>query len=296
MRAPRSFRLIAAAAVLLARSAHAQKSVPPTQPSARALIERITTRLGGTWSPDDIDSFKAGDPDVPVSGIAVTMFATMDVLEQAAAAGANLIIVHEPTFYSHEDRLAPLEAARDAITAEKRAFMRDHNIVVFRLHDHWHFPLRTPDPFVTGFFRELGWQHFQTAAADNVVTLPSTTLRALASDLAHRLKVRTVRVVGDSLLRVTRVAFAPGFSGFAVQRSALERDDVDALIIGEAHEWETIAWAADAQGQHRRKALIVLGHVASEQPGMIEFHRWLADVVPDVRTVMIRTAEPFWRP
>jgi len=39
-----------------------------------------------------------------VTGIAVTMMATLDVLQRAAANGQNLIITHEPTFYDHLDR------------------------------------------------------------------------------------------------------------------------------------------------------------------------------------------------
>ena len=50
-----------------------------------------------------VDTFKAGDPDTPVTGIAVTMMATLDVLQRAAANHQNLIITHEPTFFSHQD-------------------------------------------------------------------------------------------------------------------------------------------------------------------------------------------------
>ncbi len=50
-----------------------------------------------------VDTFKAGDPDSRVNGIAVTMMATLDVLQRAAAHGDNLIITHEPTFFDHLD-------------------------------------------------------------------------------------------------------------------------------------------------------------------------------------------------
>src|SRR5581483_3622139 len=41
---------------------------------------------------------------------AVTMMATLDVLQRAAASGHNLIITHEPTFYNHEDNPKELPA------------------------------------------------------------------------------------------------------------------------------------------------------------------------------------------
>ena len=38
----------------------------------------------------------------------MTMMATLDVVQRAAAGGANLIISHEPTFFGHLDQLEPL--------------------------------------------------------------------------------------------------------------------------------------------------------------------------------------------
>src|ERR1700730_10680876 len=73
------------------------------RPTARERIGRIQKHVGVTWRAETVDTFKAGNPDSPVTGIAVTMMATMDVLERAAAAGDNLIITHEPTFFDHLD-------------------------------------------------------------------------------------------------------------------------------------------------------------------------------------------------
>src|SRR5882724_1863834 len=93
-------RLIALLAVLIGFSAsNADAQGKPL--TAAQVIERIQKHVGLEWKKDTVDTFKAGDPDTPVTGIAVTMMATLDVLKRAAAAGDNLIITHEPTFYSH---------------------------------------------------------------------------------------------------------------------------------------------------------------------------------------------------
>ena len=105
--------------------------------TAQQVIARITTNLNGYWPETGNDGIKDGDPATPVTGVAVTMMSTMDVLQRAAAAGANFIITHEPTFYSGDDRLTTLEKENDAVTATKRAFIREHHLVVFRVHDHW---------------------------------------------------------------------------------------------------------------------------------------------------------------
>src|ERR1700683_315379 len=77
-------------------------------------IGRIQKNVGVPWRSQTVDTFKAGDPDTLVTGIATTMMATFDVLERAAASGKNLIVTHEPTFYGHQDETAALAKEDDA--------------------------------------------------------------------------------------------------------------------------------------------------------------------------------------
>ncbi|MEP6905024.1 MAG: hypothetical protein ABI875_03015 [Gemmatimonadales bacterium] len=70
----------------------------PNRPTAAEVIERIKKNVGVPWPESTVDTFKAGDPGTAVTGIAVTMMATLELLERAAAKGDNLIITHEPTF------------------------------------------------------------------------------------------------------------------------------------------------------------------------------------------------------
>jgi hypothetical protein len=48
----------------------------------------------------------------------------------------NFILTHEPTFYNHYDDAVPLY--EDPVQQEKIKFIRDHNLVIFRFHDHIH--------------------------------------------------------------------------------------------------------------------------------------------------------------
>lgn len=77
----------------------AAEHVAPSRPTARQVIERIKKNIGVPWSDQTVDTFKAGDPDTSVPGVATTFLATYDVLQRAAASGKNLVITHEPTFY-----------------------------------------------------------------------------------------------------------------------------------------------------------------------------------------------------
>ena len=122
------------------------------------------------------------------------------------------------------------------------------------------------------------------------------SLQSLAVKVRDRLGVRTLRVVGDPTMKVTKVGLAPGAPGFVPQRRMLQRDDVEVLLMGEGTEWEPIEYGADAVAEGRRKALIVIGHIPSEQAGMDDCARWLKTLVTEVPVQFVPTAEPFWSP
>jgi hypothetical protein len=103
-------------------------------------------------------------------------------------------------------------------------------------------------------------------------------------------------VVGDPKMKVTKVGLSMGASGTEAHIAMLSRDDVEALLIGESPEWETIPYVRDAVTEGKRKALIVLGHVPSEEAGMDECARWLKTFVPEVPVEYIPAGEPFWSP
>jgi putative NIF3 family GTP cyclohydrolase 1 type 2 len=268
------------------------QDAPANRLTARQVIERIRKNVGVAWLSQTVDTFKAGDPDTPVTGIAVTMMATYDVLQRAAAAGDNLIVTHEPTFYGHLDQTADLAKENDPVLATKQAFIEKHHLVVWRFHDHWH--ARTPDGIQTGMIRALGWEKFQNPDNNHLFVIPETTLDSLASGIKQSLSIRTLRVVGNPAMRVTKLALNPGYPGFPGERHMLQRDDVEVLVMGEGLEWETIEYGADAAAEGKHKALIILGHIPSEQAGMEDCARWLKGFVTEVPVEFIATAEPFW--
>lgn len=279
-------KLLLPAAVLGSLAAHAQA------PTANDIISRIKQHVGVPWQQQTVDTFKAGNPATPVTGIAVTMMATLDVLQRAAASGHNLIITHEPTFYSHLDSTAQLEKENDPVWAAKEKFIRDHNLVVWRFHDHWH--MRSPDGIMEGMVKALGWQKYQTSPG--LFTMPETSLNNLAGQIQRSLKIHVLRVVGPRDMKVTKVAMSPGAGGPNSHRPLLQRNDVEVLAIGEVPEWETIEYVSDAVAAGQRKALILMGHIPSEQAGMENCAEWLKTFVKDVPVDFVPAMEPFWTP
>jgi putative NIF3 family GTP cyclohydrolase 1 type 2 len=260
--------------------------------TANEVIDRIKQNLGVPWKDETVDTFKSGDPNAKVTGIATTMMSTLDVLQRAAAKGDNLIITHEPTFYDHMDTSKELPMGEsDPVLAEKRKFIADHHLILWRFHDHWH--RNTRDGILAGQVHALGWEKYQDAANPYLFTIPETTVGKLSDDVQKRLGIYVMRVVGERDMKAKRIALSPGASGFRREVGALEMPDVDVLLAGEPREWETVEYVADAIAEGRHKALIILSHVPSEQFGMEECAKWLKTFVTEVPIEFVPTKDPF---
>jgi putative NIF3 family GTP cyclohydrolase 1 type 2 len=270
----------------IAPLAHAQEPL-----RAIDAIQKIQKRYAPAPPPDTVDTIKAGDPATSVTGIATTFLDTMDVLREAARRNENLVITHEPTFYNHRDEFL----AGSSVWKEKLAFIEQHHMVVFRLHDEIH--MARPDPIGMALVEALG----MTGNLDNPtdpshVTIPSVSLRELVKQLQSRLGARTMRIVGDPEMRVEHIAIRPGASGLVRQVGALSEDGVDVLIAGEASEWETVEYTRDAAAQGRKKVLILIGHEPSEEPGMEQAAKDIRALFPALKVDHILANQSMWSP
>jgi len=286
------FALIFASLLLLLVRVMAVPQAATSGLTAQQVVDSIVKATGATLPPDTVDTIKAGDPQTPVTGIVTTFTPSMDVLRKAVAAGENLIVTHEPTFYNHLDD--PTLFVDDPVYKEKLAYINQHHLGIWRFHDSWH--LRHPDGIVEGFVRRAGWKQYQNPGEEMFFTLPTTTVLALVRDLQRRFQARAVRIVGDPQMKVRKVAYRPGASGEAKQVKVLERNDVEVLVAGEAAEWETVEYVRDAHLQGRRKALILLGHLTSEEAGMANCAEWLSGIFPGMKVEYIPATEPYWTP
>jgi putative NIF3 family GTP cyclohydrolase 1 type 2 len=285
----RQLMLAAGAGLVAARPLSAQDGAV----TARQIVERIQKNVGIPWREQTVDNFKDGsNPDAPVTGIATTMVATFDLLHRAAAAKRNLIIVHEPVYYSNTDD--PKDLASDPMFRLKRDFVASNNLSVFRFHDHWHG--RKPDGIIEGMAIGLGWKKYQNPDNARLFLLPETTLKALALEIRDQLKVRAVRVVGDPQTRVSRAAFNPGSTGLNLVMRYFSGTDVDVLVCGEPGEWNTVEYARDSIAAGKKKGMIILGHDMSEERGMEECSRWLKTFVTEVPIEFMPAGEAFWLP
>lgn len=271
--------------------ASAQSSAVPL--TAGEVIARIKKNVGVPWFERTVDNLLTGTPETPVQGIATTMMATLDVVERCVAAGRNMIVTHETPFYLHQDHTEDIRD--DATLRYKLDYCKQHNVALFHFHDHWH--MHKPDGIAQGMIEQLGWQKYVNDPANpKSLIFPGTPLRELTRDMAQKLNAHTMRVLGDPDLPVRRVQTSWGYCGREGGIPIFAKPDVDVLICGETREWELVEYCQDTIRRGEKKALIVVGHVLSEQGGMILCRDWLKGFISEVPVEFIAAQEPFWNP
>jgi putative NIF3 family GTP cyclohydrolase 1 type 2 len=259
------------------------------RPTVQQVIDLILAEIPGAPFKQTVDTIKIGSGQQPVTGIVTTMFATVDVIRQTAAAGANFIIAHEPTFYNHLDETAWLES--DAIYNAKKDLLNKHRIAVWRFHDYWH--THRPDGVLMGVLTKLGWQKYYNADDPRIIKLPSAmTLNDIVDHSKKSMGIRQVRIVGNPDQRCLRIGLSPGAAGGRSQIQLLQQEKPDLLIVGEVNEWETAEYVRDANATGNNLSLIVLGHSESEEPGMEWLAPWLQPKV-SVSVTHIPSRNPF---
>jgi putative NIF3 family GTP cyclohydrolase 1 type 2 len=261
--------------------------------TAAEVVDRIKKNLGVAWRDVSYrDTYKFGGADTEVTGIATTVFVTLEVVQKAGAAGLNMIIPHEDTFWNDRDDVTLVKT--DPLYDVKVALMRKQDIVVFRIHDHMH--AQRPDFTYVGSARAVGLDPArETAPNSHRYVIPETTLGELAASVKRRTGSRALRVVGDPNARVSRIQLGVGYATPPVNSA-----EIDVVISGEQQEadgaFDSPAYIMDAATIGVPKGWIMLGHAVSEEAGMFEMAQWINGFVPEVPVQLVRAGEPFWAP
>ena len=65
-------------------------------------------------------------------------------------------------------------------------------------------------------------------------------------------------------------------------------------LAGESPQWETYEYMRDAVDQGRKKAIIFLGHINSEEAGMNYCSVWLKSFIKDMPVCFMEGGSSFW--
>jgi dinuclear metal center YbgI/SA1388 family protein len=223
-----------------------------------------------------------GNPDMPVSGIGVSLDITKSVVEWAIENNINLLIAHHPLLFTPQKTILETIQYPDAVIIQ----CIKHNISVTCAHTNWDITtggindvladivgLKNTKPLeITSPTLGLGLGRIGD------LTTP-TTSDALITHLQHALNYLPIRptpgVPTDTLL--TRIAVGGGACAHLVPLAI--REGAQALITSDVRHHEFVS--ASAQGFQ----LIDAGHAATEIPGTKELARRLQEAMPSV-TVM----------
>jgi putative NIF3 family GTP cyclohydrolase 1 type 2 len=271
----------------------------------RELVDRMIARATAEGSPPPAragyrDTFKIGDPDVQITGVATTGMTTFRVLKQAVAEKRNFIIPHEGTWFSDRDEVKDF-VENDPLYLAKKKFCEDHGLVIWRNHDLTH--RMKPDQMFVGQLRLLGWTPDAPPLINRMptVTLPQPMkLAALARHVVSRCQVHAYRIAGSPDMMVRKVAVGVGYAF----PNFLTDPDVDVIVGGESQEgtdsslptYDLTQFASDSTALGRPRGLILLGHMGTEDIGMQVVAEWIRGIAPDLSVKYMPAGEPFARP
>jgi putative NIF3 family GTP cyclohydrolase 1 type 2 len=256
--------------------------------TVQEIIDLILKEGGLSPISNTVDTIKSGQASQVVTGIVTTMFPTIAIIEEAARQKANFIIAHEPSFYNHKDD--PQWVKDNSILKQKQQLLEKHKIAIWRFHDYCHS--LKPDAISYGVCKKAGWlPYYKTGQM--MLTIPAVPLQQLVRHIKTSLGIQHVRVIGDLNQPCERIALLPGAWGGQRQVTIAEAEKPDLLIVGELSEWETAEYMRDTHLLGEKRALLVLGHSVSEEPGMEYFVDWLQPKIPGIKISHLASGDPF---
>lgn len=264
--------------------------------NVREVTEVILAKNGGRRLEKTCDQLIEGNWDYEVTGVATTFMATVDVIRQAIAKGCNLIITHEPTYFTGSDHIDWVKA--DPVYQKKKALIDDNRISIWRYHDHMH--AGDTDLIYAGLLEDLGWRDYLDTGLPqpHCYSIPTTSVTDLVNFLKKTLGMKVIRAVGDLEMQCSRVGILVGGGSLGLSQeempaSLMNDQQLDVMICGEITEWTLSAYIRDAAALGLKKAMIIVGHERSEEPGMKDMAKWLQPLLREIPVHFLDAGEPF---
>ncbi len=266
------------------------------------IIDRIIQKTGLEPLPHEntCDHLMTGELNQEVTKIVTTFMATVEVIEKAIEIGSNFIITHEPTWFTGKDDTNWL--SDDPIYYKKRQLIEEHQIAIWRFHDHMH--MGKEDGIYRGFDKEFGWDIYRMEPAEGMkhfgvcYDIPVTSLENLCNFFKEKLSMDVIQIVGKPEMKVSKVGVLVGGGslGLGIEElpmKLMHQCNLDVVICGDITEWTLSAYVKDAAAMGFNKGMLVLGHERSEEMGMKHLGEWMVDITGDIEVVFVDAKEPF---
>ena len=248
------------------------------------LLELLEQEFPAKYAvPGDKTGFQVGDREKEVSHIFVAVDATEEVIEEAAASGADLLLTHHPMLYS------PLAAVTtDTFNGRRVIKLIEHGINYISTHTNYD-SCRMADLAVERL--ELTDCQVLEEGQDGLGIgkmgmLPrKMTLRECALYVKEKFHIPSVRFFGDGDKKIQKAAICPG-SGRSVIGRCHELG-AEVLITGDIDHHTGVDQVDD------RLLLIDAGHYGVEHIYIEDMCRFLSEKCPKVRVSCAKIKHPF---
>jgi putative NIF3 family GTP cyclohydrolase 1 type 2 len=271
------------------------KAVPQSKPAAMTAADLQNYLISLVPLPEKtVDRFIIGDPGTRIKKIATCWMPYWDTCKEAVKAGANVIVTHEPTFYTHWDLdekrpYSDQEFAREQymqLVESKKKWILDNGLVIIRHHDTLDALKDRGIPYSFGKF--LGFRNediINSKTYYNVYRIKKQPASVVAAGIAKRMSEvgqPGVAFYGDPDYPVSTVGVGTGAICDPMRFADL-KPDLAIAIDDSVKTWTQTYFARDTG-----KPLVIVNHGASEEAGIQELNRIIKEKFPSVETIHFR--------
>lgn len=247
------------------------------------------TKLG----PKTVDRFIIGNPDTRIRKIGTCWMPYWETCKNAVESGVNLMVVHEPTFYTHwdldenqEDYYRSPDYTKKQyleLVEEKKKWILENDLVIIRNHDTIDALRDRGIPFALGQF--LGYGNDSIIASRtyyNVYKIDKQPASQVAAAIAKKLKELGqpgIAFYGNPDLPASSIGIGTGCICDPMYFADLQ-PDIFIAIDDVVRTWTQTTFAIDSG-----RPLIIINHGTSEEMGMRMLNQIIQERFPEIETI-----------
>jgi len=240
-----------------------------------------------------VDRIIIGDAKTKVKKIGTCWMPYWETCRKAVEAGVNVLVTHEPTFYTHwdldekqGDYYNSPEFTKNKyleLVDKKKKWIKDNGLVIIRNHDTMDALKDVGIPFALGQFLGLpNGDIINSRTYYNVYKIEKQPAKKVAGMIAQRLAQLGqpgVAFYGDPEFPVSSVGIGTGCICNPMDFADL-KPDMFIAIDDVVRTWTQTTYASDS-GQ----PLVVINHGTSEEAGMRMLNQIIKKKFPNLETI-----------
>lgn len=240
-----------------------------------------------------VDRIIIGNPDVKIKKIGTCWMSTWETCKKAVTSGVNVLVTHEPTFYTHWDldevpsfldRSSDYTRQQYLLQIEKKKkWINENQLVIIRNHDTIDALQEKGIPFAFGEFLGFGKNDIISSRTYyNVYRFNKMTASSFAGMIAGKLSQLGqpgVAFYGDPQRMVSSVGLGTGWICDPMDYADLKPDVFVAIDDVIRTHIQTV-YAEDTG-----HPLIVINHGVSEEMGIRSLNRIIKDRYPSIEVI-----------